>query len=511
MKRRVRSGAACAGAHAWTALLTALIVCGAAFGPAGSRAAERTWVQVTSPNFTVVSDAGEQRAARTAWQFEQVRAVLHRLWPWARIATGKPVVIFAARDETTMKRLVPSFWEVKGGVRPAGVFVGGPDRYYIAVRTDIDEPDSLQANPYFASYWSFVYITLESSFQRELPMWLGRGLSDLFANTIVREKDLQVGRVVPWHLRTLSEGVRLRLPAVLAADRESRQAKREDESRLYDASAWALVHYLAFGEAGANLSKLNRFLELVWNGRDVNASLVEVYGPIDRLDETVRTYVGRTLYTYKLLGLDVNVSVDGFTKRPVSAAESLADRAMLHAVMRRPAEARQLAKEAATADPALPIPAEVEGMLNDLDGQKDAALAAYTRAGELQSKNFYSYYRRAQLLWQPTLERAALEQIAGELERAITLNSNWAPGYSYLADVRVDLGDAETALGLAKRAVSLDPGASYHRMSAARALAQLSKLDEALKEAERAVALARTPEDRQRAEQMVASVQRRQK
>jgi tetratricopeptide (TPR) repeat protein len=205
------------------------------------------------------------------------------------------------------------------------------------------------------------------------------------------------------------------------------------------------------------------------------------------------------------------VSVDGFTKRPVSAAESLADRAMLHAVMRRPAEARQLAKEAATADPALPIPAEVEGMLNDLEGQKDAALAAYARAGELQSKNFYSYYRRAQLLWQPTLERAALEQIAGELERAITLNSNWAPGYSYLADVRVDLGDAGTALGLAKRAVSLDPGASYHRMTAARALAQLSRLDEALKEAERAVALAKTPEERQRAEQLVASLKGRQK
>jgi hypothetical protein len=151
MTRRVRPGARCAGAPAWTALLTALIVCGAAFGPVGSRAAERTWVLVSSPNFTVVSDAGEKSAARAAWQFEQVRAVLQRLWPWARIATGKPVVIFAARDETTMKSLAPRFWEVKGGVRPASVFVGGPDRHYIAVRTDVDEPDSLQANPYFPS------------------------------------------------------------------------------------------------------------------------------------------------------------------------------------------------------------------------------------------------------------------------------------------------------------------------------------------------------------------------
>ena len=491
-----------------TVLLLALIGWSAMSGSVSSRAAERTWIQVASPNFTVVSDAGEKSAARAAWQFEQVRALLHRLWPWARIATGKPVVIFAARDENTMKSLAPAFWEGRGGVRPASVFTSGPDRHYIAVRTDVNEPDSLEANPYFTSYWSFVYITLESSFERELPMWLGRGLSDLFANTIVRDKDVQVGRVVPWHLQTLREGSRLRLPAVLAADRESRQARREDESRLYDASAWALVHYLAFGESGGNLPKLNQFLQLVATGRDVNASLVEVYGPIDRLDGAVHTYVGRTLYTYQLLGLDVNVSVDGFAKRPLPVPESTADRAMLHAVMRRPAEARKLAKEAASADAALPIPAEVEGMLGDLERQKDVALAAYTRAVDLQSTNFYAYYRRAQLLWQPTLDRPSLERIAGDLEKAIKLNSSWAPGYSYFADVLVDLDDAERAIGLAKRAVSLEPGSSYHRMSAARALARLSRPDEALKEAERAVALARTPEDRRRAEELVAFLKR---
>jgi hypothetical protein len=115
--------------------------------------------------------------------------------------TGKPVVIFAARDENTMKGLGPEVWETKGGMRPSSVFVGGPDRHYVALRADVNEPDSLKANPYFQSYWSYVYITLDSSFERELPMRLGRGLSDVFANTIVREKDIQVGGVVPWHLQ----------------------------------------------------------------------------------------------------------------------------------------------------------------------------------------------------------------------------------------------------------------------------------------------------------------------
>jgi tetratricopeptide (TPR) repeat protein len=488
---------------AWLALCAVPIIASHTFA-----AAERIWVEVTSPHFTVISDAGDRQALRAAWQFEQVRAVLQRLWPWARIVTGKPVVVFAARNENTLKSLVPESWETKGGVRPVSVFVTGPDRHYVSMRVDPAEPDSVQANPYFQSYWSYVYITLQSSFDRELPVWLGRGLSDVFANTIVREKDVQVGRVVPWHLNTLREGARLRLATVLSVDRQSPYVTRDDQSRLFDASAWALVHYLAFGEDGANLPKSSRFLGSVAKGGDVNASLAEVYGPLDRLDEAVHRYVERTLYAYRLINIDVNVPEEGFKRRPLSAAESAGDRAALHAVMRRPTEARALAQEAMRADAALSTPYEVEGMLNDQEGKKEPALAAYAKAAELGSVNFYAYYRHAQLLWQPPLDKAALGQIARSLDKTIKLNSDWAPGYSYLADVRIDLDEAEEALDLARRAVALEPGASYHHATMARALARLSKLDEALKEAEKALALARNPAERQRAEEMLAYVRR---
>ncbi|MCK7498508.1 MAG: hypothetical protein MZW92_53665 [Comamonadaceae bacterium] len=115
----------------------------------------------------------------------------------------------------------------------------GPAACPSAVRTGTTWPsgrtwtsrDSLQANPYFQSYWSYVYLTLSSSFERELPLWLGRGLCDLFANTIVRDKDVQLGRVIPWHLETLREGSRLRLAAVLAADRRVSAGRSAQTSR----------------------------------------------------------------------------------------------------------------------------------------------------------------------------------------------------------------------------------------------------------------------------------------
>ena len=72
----------------------------------------------------------------------------------------------------------------------------------------------------------------------------------------------------------------------------------------------------------------------------------------------------------------------------------------------------------------------------------------------------------------------------------------------------MDLNQTDAALELARRAVSLEPGASYHRVTLARVLSSLSKRDEALKEAERALALARDAAERQRAENMVEYLKR---
>lgn len=64
------------------------------------------------------------------------------------------------------------------------------------------------------------------------------------------------------------------------------------------------------------------------------------------------------------------------------------------------------------------------------------------------------------------------------------------------------------ALDLARRAVALEPGGSCHHATLALVLARLSKADETLKEAEKALALARTLGERQRAEEVLAYVKR---
>src|SRR4029077_13640300 len=169
-------------------------------------AAERAWVEVKSPHFTVASHESERAARNVAWQLEQMRGVIQRLWGWARVDTAKQIVVLAVADEASMKALAAQYWEQKGGVRPGSVFVEGPDRYNIVLRSDLKVEDRDGVNPYMTAYWSYVSVILRSSLDRDLPLWFERGMSDVFSNTIVRDNSIQLGRVIPWHLQRLQRG-----------------------------------------------------------------------------------------------------------------------------------------------------------------------------------------------------------------------------------------------------------------------------------------------------------------
>ena len=55
------------------------------FGPPALFAGEPQWVEVRSPNFSVVTDAGEKRGREVAMRFEQMRAVFGALMTKANV------------------------------------------------------------------------------------------------------------------------------------------------------------------------------------------------------------------------------------------------------------------------------------------------------------------------------------------------------------------------------------------------------------------------------------------
>jgi len=468
--------------------------------PARVFAAERPWIEVKSPHFTVVSNASEKSARKVAWQFEQIRFVFQKLWPWARVSSATPIVVLAVNDESTLRTLAPQYWEVKGGVRPSGVSVTGSDRHYVTLRVDIPTPDVEGINPFMTIYWSYAYLAIESSMGRNLPLWFERGLAELFSNTIVRDKDILVGRPIRWHLERLAQGGRLRLPDLLAVDHKSKYRTDQDDSRVFDAQSWALLHYMVFGDEGRNGPRLNQLAELLRTGKAPDVALRESFGDVKALEDGLTIYVSGRLFRYSRVEVDVDVSAEGFATRPLSVAESAAVRAGVLAAMNRPLEARAFLEEARKADATLARVDEVEGLLLDREDKTEEARAAFARAVERGSNSYYVCYRHAQLTWRANPDRESLVRMEASLDRAITLNPDSADAQAFLADVKVDLDKGEAALGLARRAVALEPRDAGHRLAAARVLDHLGKREEARKEAQTALGLAQDPGERQRAQ-----------
>ena len=185
-------------------------------GAATAAGAQGTWIEVSSPHFTVVSNAGDGRSREIAWQFEQVRAAILAGWPWARVTLDRPVLVVAAKDESTMKSLMPQL-RFEPGTTTTGVGERGTDRHYIVVRSDVRTDERVDSNPYYGAYWVYSALALRNGAEHELPLWYWTGLACVLGNVMVRPQEMRFGLPIPWLLRDVRGEARLRLTEMFAA------------------------------------------------------------------------------------------------------------------------------------------------------------------------------------------------------------------------------------------------------------------------------------------------------
>jgi TPR repeat protein len=399
-----------------------------------------------------------------------------------------------------MRALAPQYWEERRSVRPASVWVGGPDATYIALRADVEVETRGTINPYITAYWSYIDMVFAQSIGRDLPLWFRRGFTEVLSNTVVRDDHVLIGAPIPWQLRILRERPLLLLPKLLTITRQSPEATEATRREVFDAETWAFVHFLMFGDDGARASKLGAYASLVAAGKNPAASFAETLGPIEPLQNAFRNYYQRDIFSYRRLDLDVSVERERFPVRPLPPAESAAARAMFHATMNRPIEARAAIAEARKADPNAAGSYVAEGLLADRDNKRDEAKAAYAKAAELGSTS--AYYRLASLTWQPNASREIFTEIEKDLTKAIELNSRYAAAYAWLGETRAFLGTGES-VGLIRRAIAIEPMEASHRLRLAGVLLRQGKPAEAVVEAQAALTLADTDGERREAERLV--------
>src|SRR5713226_1894557 len=222
-----------------TTSLMALLLA-ASLAPPRLRAADKpeTWVEVRSPHFTVVSNGSEKQARRLADQFEQIRAVFQKSLNNIRVDPGQPIIILAAKNENTMKALLPKFWETKGHMHPAGIFVPGHEKHYVALRLDTEGE-----NPYKVIYHEYVHLIIELNFHR-IPVWLNEGYAEFFGNTTIGEKEVKIGQPSESDVLLLRQNKLLPLEVLLKVDHDSPYYNEANRTSMFYAECWALVHFM---------------------------------------------------------------------------------------------------------------------------------------------------------------------------------------------------------------------------------------------------------------------------
>ena len=455
----------------------------------------------------MLANGGTGDARTLAWQLEQIRSVLVKVLPWVRVDLDRPFVALAVNNEPRMRALLSTYWQRGNAVRPVSVWVTGPDRHYLAIRSDEKAEDRLLINPHVNAYFSYLSLVIQTSLQAEMPLWFTRGLAGVLSNTVVRNSDLMIGPPIPWHLRELRERPRLRLATLMGVTRDSREVVGEGQNQ-FDAQAWALVHFLLFGHDGKRATQLDQLFSLISTGHTHQAAQGEAFGPIEQLEADFVRYLGRDVFGFAKMPIDESVRREKFPERSLPAAEASVTLALFHLSMRQANDARAAIAEARKAGGAVADSHLAEALLLRSDGKEDAVRPALERAVAEGSTTAYAHYELARMQWQSEASPESLAAREKLLRRAAELNPQWSWTFALLAEVRSQLGQAD-ALELAVRAVQLAPMESSHRLTAAVVLWRAGQHAQALKAVDAAMTLATNDQDRQRARELQQAIAQR--
>ncbi len=484
-----------------TALLVATIIPAA---PAENRSA---WIEVRSPNFIVVTNAKEQQGRSTAYQFEMIRAVFRDLFGKKGSSPELPVTIVAAKDENTLKTLLPEFWAKKNSMHPAGVYLGSTDANYVALRLDVSL-DKEADEPFEPVYHEYVHYLTRRLISR-LPLWMVEGLAEYYGNTRIETKKVFVGAPSSTNVMLMRETPFLPVSKLFDVDASSPYYHEESKTSIFYAESWALTHYLISRDWKEQTHHLTDFLTLLAKGVDQKEAAQKTIGDPAMLDEALRKYVQG--FSMMALRLDPpKIDESGFHARTLSNAESLTVRADFLAHDRHFVEAQAMLEEAMKADPKLGAACESMSFLSLQQGHMDEAAKWSEQAVSLNPQSYWANYYYAWSLLRSHSDEESVGKAETSLRTVVKINPAFAPAYDTLAYALGIPGQhqkLDEAYTMTLNAVDIEPGNIYYRLRAVSLLEQMGKADNAVRVATLVNTMAKTPAEQAAASEALTNAQ----
>ena len=466
------------------------------------------WIELRSPNFIVVTNANERQARRTAFQFEMIRAVFRKHFGQKQESDEQPVIILAAKDENTLKGLIPEYWAQKGAAHPAGMYLGGSDADYIVLRLDVSLNQGAY-EPFEPVYHEYVHY-LTRRLIAHLPLWMVEGLAEFYGNTQITETSVHMGTPSTSNLLILHDQGALPVSTLFEIDPSSPYYHEQNKTSIFYAESWALTHYLFARDWHEHTHRVSDFTKLLAAGVDAKDAASRTIGDAKSLDAALREYSRSSSFTAVKLE-PPKIEENGFRVRPITDTEALAVRADFMAHDRHYAEAEQMLEQALLADAKLGIAYDGLSFLALQKGNAEDAEKWSSEGLALDSQDYRAnYYYAWSLLKGKRIDEAVLAKAETSLRAVVKGNPEFVPAYDAMAYVLAMEGGKDKldeAYMMTLQAVDREPGNVQYRIRGVEVLQRQGRAEDAVRVATLAVSMAKTREEAQAASTALAGAQ----
>jgi tetratricopeptide (TPR) repeat protein len=412
---------------------------------------EPQWVEVRSPNFSVVTDAGEKRGREVAMRFEQMRAVFGALMTKVNVNLPIPLQIVAFRNTKEMRQVAPLFNGKPTQV--AGLFQSGADRSFIMLDMSVE-------NPWTVVFHEYAHQLMNGTLPGELDPWFEEGFAEYFSTIEVDGKQARVGKVPEEEYVILRQLGTMKI-ADLFRVRQNTQTYNEngDHRTTFYAESGMLMHYLYDNQLIPKVGVYFDFKENKHMGTD--DAIQQAFGmSAADFDKALRSYIVSGRYRYYAIPTPANISSSNYSAGPLSNAAGNAVLADIHLHSR---DYQQRAvnefEEVLKADPNNAAACRGLGYAYLQKQDFNHAQQYLKLASQLDSKDPRVHYYNALLMAREGgfSSRADLPEITREMETSIALDPNFADSYAILAFAESTAGDTGKAIVTMRKALAISP------------------------------------------------------
>jgi len=407
--------------------------------------AKDKWINLTTKNFNIISNADEGPSRRLALKLEQFHFVFSTLFNLP-LQRPIPTTVIVFKHDASFKPYKPLYNGKPANV--AGYFQPSEDQNLIALDISAN-----QEHPMSVIFHEYTHL-LTSATPRQWPIWLKEGLAELYSTFEVEDNKATLGAVISRHVLLLRDKTMIPLQSLLTVHHDSPLYNERDKQGIFYAESWAFCHYLLFADKSVRRPQLAEFASLINRGVADDPAFTHSFKitPAE-MEKQIRSYVNRSSYTANIYTLTSTEGEKDIAVRPVSDGEAQSYLGDLLARTNRLDEAVGILKQAAAAEPDLARPHEGLGLVAMRRNNYPEALEEFKQASTRGSKSHLAHYYYAQSL-QRQVERNITPDVAKTIGDELRTSIKLMPGFAY-AHAMLGFLSLETGQNLKEGAESL--------------------------------------------------------